>query len=227
MAALHSFDYDRHWRRIRKEWLPLFCSKVLNANDMFRAASQPIVTYPSVRLFPSELAKGKNIVWSIYLSNRVVKTTPTVTIRDLDTDIVTNGTHVRNYSSSGYGNFKTIITYSPGRTHIVPGHEYEVNVNGVYKYRFKLFKQDATNDTTIYATEENKPASPNNQTNTSLNKQTEVQSPILLQNKILNAAVSPQTVALPANSNNLFEQLAQKNRWKQSFFVRTLRIQRY
>lgn len=201
--------------------------KVLNANDMFRAASQPIVTYPSVRLFPSELAKGKNIVWSIYLSNRVVRTTPTVTIRDLDTDIVTNGTHVRNYSSSGYGNFKTIITYSPGRTHIVPGHEYEVNVNGVYKYRFKLFKQDATNDTTIYATEENKPASPNNQTNTSLNKQTEVQSPILLQNKILNAAVSPQTVALPANSNNLFEQLAQKNRWKQSFFVRTLRIQRY
>ncbi|WP_438450220.1 CAP domain-containing protein [Lactobacillus kitasatonis] len=201
--------------------------KVLNANDMFRAASQPIVTYPSVRLFPSELAKGKNIVWSIYLSNRVVKTTPTVTIRDLDTDIVTNGTHVRNYSSSGYGNFKTIITYSPGRTHIVPGHEYEVNVNGVYKYRFKLFKQDATNDTTIYATEENKPASPNNQTNTSLNKQTEVQSPILLQNKILNAVVSPQTVALPANSNNLFEQLAQKNRWKQSFFVRTLRIHRY
>lgn len=201
--------------------------KVLNANDMFRAASQPIVTYPSVRLFPSELAKGKNIVWSIYLSNRVVRTTPTVTIRDLDTDIVTNGTHVRNYSSSGYGNFKTIITYSPGITHIVPGHEYEVNVNGVYKYRFKLFKQDATNDTTIYATEENKPASPNNQTNTSLNKQTEVQSPILLQNKILNAAVSPQTVALPANSNNLFEQLAQKNRWKQSFFVRTLRIQRY
>lgn len=201
--------------------------KVLNANDMFRAASQPIVTYPSVRLFPSELAKGKNIVWSIYLSNRVVRTTPTVTIRDLDTDIVTNGTHVRNYNSSGYGNFKTIITYSPGITHIVPGHEYEVNVNGVYKYRFKLFKQDATNDTTIYATEENKPASPNNQTNTSLNKQTEVQSPILLQNKILNAAVSPQTVALPANSNNLFEQLAQKNRWKQSFFVRTLRIQRY
>lgn len=201
--------------------------KVLNANDMFRAASQPIVTYPSVRLFPSELAKGKNIVWSIYLSNRMVQTTPTVTIRDLDTDIVTNGTHVRNYSSSGYGNFKTIITYSPGRTHIVPGHEYEVNVNGVYKYRFKLFKQDATNDTTIYATEENKPASPNNQTNTSLDKQTEVQSPILLQNKILNAAVSPQTVALPANSNNLFEQLAQKNRWKQSFFVRTLRIQRY
>lgn len=201
--------------------------KVLNANDMFRAASQPIVTYPSVRLFPSELAKGKNIVWSIYLSNRMVQTTPTVTIRDLDTDIVTNGTHVRNYSSSGYGNFKTIITYSPGITHIVPGHEYEVNVNGVYKYRFKLFKQDATNDTTIYATEENKPASPNNQTNTSLDKQTEVQSPILLQNKILNAAVSPQTVALPANSNNLFEQLAQKNRWKQSFFVRTLRIQRY
>lgn len=201
--------------------------KVLNANDMFRAASQPIVTYPNVRLFPSELAKGKNIVWSIYLSNRMVQTTPTVTIRDLDTDIVTNGTHVRNYSSSGYGNFKTIITYSPGITHIVPGHEYEVNVNGVYKYRFKLFKQDATNDTTIYATEENKPASPNNQTNTSLNKQTEVQSPILLQNKILNAAVSPQTVALPANSNNLFEQLAQKNRWKQSFFVRTLRIQRY
>lgn len=200
--------------------------KVLNANDMFRAASQPIVTYPSVRLFPSELSKGKNIVWSIYLSDKVVRTTPSITIKDLDTGIVTNATHVKNYSSSGYGNFKTIITYSPGKTNIVSGHEYEVNINGIYKYTFKLFKQDATNDTTIYKTED-KPTNSNIQTNTSLNEQTTVQSPILLQNKILNAAIAPKTVTLPSNSNNLFDQLAKKSRWKQSFFVKTIHIQKY
>ena len=201
--------------------------KVLNANDMFRASSQPVVTYPSVRLFPSELAQGKNIVWSIYLSNRVVRTTPTITIRDLDTDIVTNGTHVRNYSSGGYGNFKTIITYSPGKTVIRSGHEYEININGVYKYRFKLFKQDATNDTTIYATQEEQQANQTNQTNTSLDRQTEVQSPILLQNKILNAAIDAKTVSLPTNSNNLFDQLTKKGKWKQNFFVKTIRLQKH
>lgn len=202
--------------------------KVLNANDMFRAASQPVVTYPSVRLFPSELAKGKNIVWSIYLSDKVVRSTPSITIRDLDTDIVTNATHVKDYSSSGYGNFKTIITYSPGKTRIVSGHEYEVNINGVYKYTFKLFKQDATNDTTIYATEkDNKENGSNVQTNTSLNKQTEVQSTILLQNKILTAAVTPSTLTVPTNSNNLFDQLAKKSKWRQNFFIKTLRIQKY
>lgn len=201
--------------------------KVLNTNDMFRAASQPVITYPSVRLFPLELAKGKNIAWSIYLSNKIVRTTPTITIKDLDTNVVTNGTNVRNYSSSGYGNFKTIITYSPGKTYIVPGHQYEVNINDVYKYTFKLFKQDATNDTTIYATEENKPANPSNQTSTSLDNQTKVQSPILLQNKILNAAISPQTFAIPTNSTNLFDQLMQKKKWKQNFFIKTLHIQKY
>ena len=93
---------------------------------------------------------------------------------------------------------------------------------------FQLFKQDATNDTTIYATEkDNKENGSNVQTNTSLNKQTEVQSPILLQNKILTAAVTPNTLTVPTNSNNLFDQLAKKSKWRQNFFIKTLRIQKY
>lgn len=190
--------------------------KVLNANDVFRAASQPVVTYPSIRLFPSELAKGKNIVWSIYLSNKTIKSTPEVTITDLDTNTVTSGTNVKNYSSSGYGNFKTIITYSPGRTQIIPGHEYEINISGIYKYTFKLFKQDATNDTTNYSTT---PKNVANKPTESLLNIKNIQSPLLLQNKILRATIIPKAVNVPINSNNIFDALAKKG-WNQNFFIR-------
>lgn len=118
--------------------------KVLNINDTFRPASQPVVAYPSMRLFPIELLQGKNIMWSLYLSDRTIKNKPTITITDLDTKVVTTAAHVKNYSSCGYGNFRTILTYSPANTNLVAGHEYEVDVKGVQKYRFKLFKQDST-----------------------------------------------------------------------------------
>ncbi|QGV05192.1 CAP domain-containing protein [Lactobacillus acetotolerans] len=75
--------------------------KVLNVNDIFREASQPVVAYPSARIFPIELAKGENVAWSLYLSDKTVGATP-----------------------------------------IVAGHQYEINIAGVYKYSFKLFEQD-------------------------------------------------------------------------------------
>lgn len=81
--------------------------------------------------------------------------------------------------------------------------------------------------TTIYATQEEQQANQTNQTNTSLDRQTEVQSPILLQNKILNAAIDAKTVSLPTNSNNLFDQLTKKGKWKQNFFVKTIRLQKH
>ncbi|EEJ71390.1 CAP domain-containing protein [Lactobacillus ultunensis] len=201
--------------------------KVLNANDMFRAPSQPVITYPSMRLFPLELAKGKNIVWSVYLSSKTIRSVPAITIKDLDTGIVTNGTRVKNYSTSGYGNFKTLITYSPGKTQIIPGHEYEVNIQGIYKYTFKLFKQDATNDTTNYATEEEKSQTNPNQANVSLNNQAEAQSPILIQNQILSAVTMPKAIITPTNSNSLYDLLAPKSKWQQNFFIKTARIQKH
>lgn len=194
--------------------------KVLNANDMFHVASQPIVTYPSIRLFPFELAKGKNIVWSIYLSDKTIKSIPSITITDLDTNTVTSGVNVKNYSSSGYGNFKTLLTYSPGKTQIIPGHEYEINIQGVYKYTFKLFKQDATNDTTNYATATKNIA---NKPTASLSNMTNVQSPLLLQNKILRAVIIPKSTTA-SNTNIIINTLTKKG-WNQNFFIKQYALQ--
>lgn len=199
--------------------------KVLNASDMFRAPSQPVVTYPSMRLFPLELAKGKNIVWSVYLSSKIIRSVPTITITDLDTGIVTSGTRVKNYSTNGYGNFKTLITYSPGKTQVIPGHEYEINIQGIYKYTFKVFKQDAAHDTTNY--EEEKPQTNTNQANVSLDNQSEAQSPILIQNQILSAVPMPKAIITSTNSNSLYDLLAPKSKWQQNFFIKTARIQKH
>lgn len=188
--------------------------KVLNTNDMFRAANQPVVAYPSMRLFPVELATGNKTVWSLYLSDKTVNSKPEISIKDLDTGITTSATHVKNYSSSGYGNFKTIITYSPANTQLVAGHEYEINIKGVCKYTFKLFKQDGTNDTTNYTT-----APVANQSATTLSNKTEVQSPLLKQNKILRAVIMPKAAILPNQSNNLLNTLAEDG-WNQNFFIR-------
>lgn len=193
--------------------------KVLNINDTFRPASQPVVAYPSMRLFPIELLQGKNIMWSLYLSDRTIKNKPTITITDLDTKVVTTAAHVKNYSSCGYGNFRTILTYSPANTNLVAGHEYEVDVKGVQKYRFKLFKQNSTNDTTNYQVQQDTTNTPTNQATTNLNSETDVQSPILLQNKILRAVIIPKATALPNNQNTFFNALIQKG-WHQNFFVR-------
>lgn len=194
--------------------------KVLNINDIFRTASQPVVAYPSVRLFPIELLQGKNIMWSFYLSDKTVKNKPVITITDLDTKVITTATHVKNYSTSGYGNFRTILTYSPAGTKLVAGHEYEVNIEGVQKYRFKLFKQDSTNDTTNYQTQtQESTTTSTNQATTNLNSKTDVQSPILLQNKILRAVIIPKATALPNNQNTFFNALIRKG-WHQNFFVK-------
>jgi len=120
--------------------------QVLNVNDIFREASQPVVAYPSARIFPVELVQGENVAWSLYLSDKAIKKDPKITITDEDTGKSYDATHVENYSSSGYGNFKSVLTYSPGATPIVSGHQYQVNADGVYKYSFKLFKQDATEE---------------------------------------------------------------------------------
>lgn len=196
--------------------------KVLNSNDMFRTANQPTVAYPSTQLFPEELATGKNILWSLYLSNKTVKITPEVTIKDLDTNTVTYGTHVKNYSSSGYGHFKTIITYSPGSTKIIAGHEYEVNIHGIYKYTFKAFKQDGINDKTQYTVPK---VQPNNTANNSLNSNTAVQSPLLLESKVLKATMVPETIAFPNKANNLLYKLT-KNNLHNRFFQKTVRIKK-
>ncbi|MDF7672831.1 CAP domain-containing protein [Lactobacillus sp. ESL0701] len=116
--------------------------KVLNACDAFRPASQELVTYPSKGLFPIELVSDRQIAWSLYFSNQTITTTPQITITDNDTAQTYQATNVTNYRDVGYGNFETIITYLPGTTPLIAGHEYEVKVSGICQYKFKLFKQE-------------------------------------------------------------------------------------
>lgn len=115
--------------------------KVLNNNDLFKAASRPLVAYPSAGLFPLELSKGKKIAWSLYLSSASFSGKPQITITDLDTQRVYVAQHVHNYSGAGYGNFRTILTYSAGKTPLLSGHEYRIQIGKIYQYEFKLFKE--------------------------------------------------------------------------------------
>lgn len=114
--------------------------KVLNTKDIFRIASQKMVTYPNAGIFPIELLDGKNIAWSLYFSDQNIENTPQITITDKNTQKKYKAEKVKNYRNSGYGNFKTIITYSPGSVQLIAGHEYQVDVVGICSYLFKLFK---------------------------------------------------------------------------------------
>lgn len=186
--------------------------KVLNTGDLFRVASQASVAYPSTGLFPVELAKGKNIAWSLYLSDRYYTGRPKITIRDVDTNRQYNGLQVRNYSSAGYGNFKTVITYSPGKMPIIAGHEYEINIEGLYKYTFKLFRQSTTqNVTTVSKAQTYQSASGQ--------KNPHLKSAFLRQNAKLWAVLNPKNQIKKTNS--YFDSL-KKGQWTHNFLFKTL-----
>lgn len=123
--------------------------QVAYASDIFNSPSQSTVTYPSSGVFPIELLQGGNIAWSVYLSDQMVNSIPTITITDMDTGQKVTATNVQNFSSKGYGNFSTVITYSPGNLNLVSGHQYMVQVGNITSYSFKLFNQVASNQPAI------------------------------------------------------------------------------
>ncbi|KJY62150.1 MULTISPECIES: CAP domain-containing protein [Lactobacillus] len=114
--------------------------KVINSTDAFRLASQAQVAYPEAGVFPIEILKGKNIAWSLYFSDQVIEGTPKITITDEDSGISYQAEKVENFSSAGYGNFQSVITYLPGDTPLIPNHEYRVDISGITSYHFKLFQ---------------------------------------------------------------------------------------
>lgn len=120
--------------------------QVAYASDSFNTASTPIVAYPTSGIFPIELLQGKNIAWSLYLSDQTILGKPKITITDLDTGQTVKATKVKNYSSRGYGNFATVLTYFPGKLKLVSGHSYSVKIKGVYNYTFKLYDLDKSDD---------------------------------------------------------------------------------
>ena len=123
--------------------------QVAYPSDSFKSASKASVTYPSSGVFPIELLQGGNVAWSIYLSDQIVTSTPQITITDLDTGQKVNATNVHNYSSKGYGNFASVITYSPANLNLVSGHQYIVDIAGITNYSFKLFNEIAANQVAL------------------------------------------------------------------------------
>ncbi|QNQ81042.1 CAP domain-containing protein [Lactobacillus sp. PV034] len=123
--------------------------QVVYPGDTFNAPAKSSVTYPSSGIFPIELVQGSNIAWSVYLSDQTVNGTPSIKITDLDTGQTSYGTNVKNYSSQGFGNFATILTYYPGNINLVSGHAYSVQIDGVTSYTFKLFNEVASNQPTL------------------------------------------------------------------------------
>lgn len=119
--------------------------QVAYPSDSFKAASKSSVTYPSSGIFPIELLQGSNVAWSVYLSDQIVSGIPQITITDMDTGQRVNATNVHNFSSKGYGNFASVITYFPGNLNLVSGHQYLVNIQGITNYTFKLFNEIAAN----------------------------------------------------------------------------------
>lgn len=126
--------------------------QVAYPSDGYKAASKSTVAYPNSGIFPIELLQGNNIAWSLYLSDQKISGTPQITITDLDTGKVSHATHVNNFSNKEYGFFSTIITYFPGDIKLVSGHEYNVNINNIYQYNFKLFNQIAANQPDLKTT---------------------------------------------------------------------------
>ena len=185
--------------------------KVLNVDDLFNEASQETVAYPSSGLFPIELAKGKRVAWSLYLSNRSYNGTPKITITDQDTGKTYNAKNVKNFSKNGYGNFKTVITYLPGKTPLVAGHAYKVTIGKLTKYSFKLFKEDT-----------------NTPSESASSAVTTVQKGSVQQDTYLKTAFSKTSAKLWASFNpqiknqdsfHYFDAL-KKGQWHQSTFLR-------
>lgn len=191
--------------------------KVLNVDDLFKVASKSVVTYPSAGVFPIELAKGKNIAWSIYFSNKTYTGTPAITIKDLDTGKAYAASNVKNYSSSGFGDFKSVITYLPNKVPLVEGHEYQVTIGNLSKYNFKLFKQDST--TSLDTTKQSDSVQAK-----SVQQDTKVRSPFLKVNSKLWASWTSATK--PISKYDFFEFLNSKH-WKNRRFFHQYIIGRY
>ena len=136
--------------------------QVAFAADSYAAPCQTSVLYPASNLFPIELLQGSNIAWSLYLSEKRINHLPKITITDLDDNQSYKVNHVNNFSKQGFGYFSTIITYYPANMPLILGHQYEVNIHGLYKYTFKLFSLDPTKPLPLDTDDSNKNKHRNN-----------------------------------------------------------------
>lgn len=112
------------------------------ADDILRPASKKIVSYPSNTVFPLELL-GKDTPWSIYFANRHISRLPKITITDLTTKKSYSARHVRNYGSDYFGQgYTAALSFTPPRRmRLVNTHKYQIKIGNIYRYSFRLFRQ--------------------------------------------------------------------------------------
>lgn len=138
---------------------------------------------------------------------------------------------MHNYSSGFYGNFSTIITYKPGNISLVSGHQYQVNINGIYSYSFKLFNQVAANQPSLNTSTKKSSANvqkqveeiANSKSSTPAEKDVKIKSALLLKaeeisdslmkNRITNTTIFGRSYQDDKNFYNLG-----KNQWFRDFY---------
>lgn len=115
------------------------------ADDILRKAKKSVVAFPSTKVFPIELL-GSDTPWSVYFAHKKITKRPKVYLYDLTAKKKVKASQVRIYGTDYYGEGYTgAVTFYPGKLKLVNTHKYEVNIKGVYKYTFRLFRQKGHN----------------------------------------------------------------------------------
>ncbi|MCD2255554.1 CAP domain-containing protein [Lactobacillus sp. CC-MHH1034] len=126
---------------------------VADPGQLTNRAEKDVVTYPSAGVFPIEelqseqdTAHSKQIPWSIYFADaQQTSGTPTITIQDDTANKSVTASDVMDASSSQYGNYASIYTFTPNGLALVKNHQYTVKITGLanypegYSYTVKLF----------------------------------------------------------------------------------------
>lgn len=110
------------------------------ADDITQSHIWADTAFPNAGVFPIELIQNKTVPWSLYLGNKEIAGTPSITITDNDTGKVVYATNVDNRGRANYAyGYLSTITYLPGNVNLLVDHQYTVNVGNDYQYSFKLF----------------------------------------------------------------------------------------
>ncbi|MCH4123956.1 MAG: hypothetical protein LKH74_09835 [Levilactobacillus sp.] len=122
--------------------------KVFEGGAKCRAYGEPAkeVAFPKAGVFP--ISAVQDTTWSLTYSIGETKNTrkPTVKVKDETTHKTVKVSHITNYNSeTGYGWFKTSISYVPAASKIKVNHTYTVKISHLtnhenVEYQTKLFK---------------------------------------------------------------------------------------
>lgn len=116
------------------------------ADDILRRPVKNVVSYPASGVFSYELTNNHQIPWSIYFANKRISRTPRIYITDLTSHKTYRAIQVRNYGTDYYGSgYSSALTFKPSSSlKIINTHKYQVKIDKIYTYSFRLFRQNST-----------------------------------------------------------------------------------